>query len=150
MAHHGWSRFHRREQGELRPRTPASGAAVMVSHGSSLMVVCFKRREEELAFCMAGINQWREPSSLAAVEALRLCRSAPQQVFIWTDCMFVVNGFARGRRRRHLSHADLWEELWKARDAIGPPVSFHQVWRSHATEAEIAAGLISPMEAYVE
>ena len=50
-------------RGELRPKTPASGAAVMVSHGSSLMVVCLKHREEELAFCMAGINQWREPSS---------------------------------------------------------------------------------------
>ena len=40
------------------------------------------------------------------------------------------------------------EEFWKAHDAIGPPVLFHKVWRSHATEAEIAAGLISPLEAY--
>ena len=42
---------------------------------------------------------------LAAVVALELCVNATQQVIIWTDCMFVVNGFARGRRRRHLSHA---------------------------------------------
>ena len=62
--------------------------------------------------------------------------------------MFVINGFARGRRRKHLSHADLWEEFWKAHDAIGPPVTLHKVWRSHATEAEIAAGLFSPPEAY--
>ena len=27
-------------------------------------------------------------------------------------------------------------------------VQFHKVWRSHATEAEIAAGLIAPLEAY--
>ena len=82
---------------------------------------------------------------LAAVEALRSCRSATQQVFIWTDCMFVVNGFARGRRRKHLTHADLWEEFWKAHDAIAPsPVLFHKVWRSHATKAEIAAELILP------
>ena len=54
---------------------------------------------------------------LAAVEALRLCRSATQQVFIWTDCMFVVNGFARGRRRKYLTHADLWEEFWRGHDA---------------------------------
>ena len=31
-----------------------------------------------------------------------------------------------------MSHADL----------------LHKVWRSHATEAEIAAGLIAPLEAY--
>ena len=62
--------------------------------------------------------------------------------------MFVVNGFARGRRRKHLTHADLWEEFWKAHDAIGPPVLFHKVWRSHAAQAEIAAGLISPLESY--
>ena len=47
-----------------------------------------------------------------------------------------------------MTHADLWEEYWKADDAIGPPVLFHKVWRSHATQAEIAAGLISPLEAY--
>ena len=62
--------------------------------------------------------------------------------------MFVVNGFARGRRRKHLSHVDLWVDIWKAHDAIGPPVLFHKVWRSHATEAEIRAGLISPLEAH--
>ena len=72
----------------------------------------------------AGILHGRNQSAaraelLAAIEALRLCKSATQQVFIWTDCMFVVNGFARGRRRKHLSHADLWEEFWKAHDAIG-------------------------------
>ena len=81
---------------------------------------------------------------LAAVEALRLCKSATQQVFIWTDCMFVVNGFTRGRRK----DAGLWGGFWKAHDATGPPVLFHKVWRSHATQAEIAAGLISPLEAY--
>ena len=47
-----------------------------------------------------------------------------------------------------MTHADLWEEFWKAHDAIAPPVLFHKVWRSHATEGEIAAGLISPLEAY--
>ena len=85
---------------------------------------------------------------LAAVEALRLARRATQQVVIWTDCMFVINGFARGRRKKHLSHADLWEEFWTAHDVIGPPILFHKFWRSHATEAEIAAGPISPLEAY--
>ena len=34
---------------------------------------------------------------LAAVVALELCVNATQQVIIWTDCMFVINGFARGR-----------------------------------------------------
>ena len=85
---------------------------------------------------------------LAAVVALELCVNATQQVTIWTDCMFVVNGFARGRRRRHLSHTDLWEKFWKAHDAINPPVLVHKVWRSHVTTAEITAGLISPLEAY--
>ena len=47
-----------------------------------------------------------------------------------------------------MTNADQWEEFWKAHDAIGPPVLFHKVWRSRATEAEIAAGLISPLEAY--
>ena len=84
---------------------------------------------------------------LAAVVALELCVNATQQVIIWTDCMFVVNGFARGRRRRHLSHADLWLKFWKAHDAINPPVLVHKVWRSHVTTAEITAGIISPLEA---
>ena len=101
----------------------------------------------------AGILHGRNQSVaraelLGAVEALRFAKKATQQVVIWTDCMFVINGFARGRRRKHLSHADLWEEFWKAHDAIGPPVLLHKVWRSHATEAEIAAGLFSPLEAY--
>ena len=47
-----------------------------------------------------------------------------------------------------MSHADLWEEFWQAHDAIGPPVLLHKVWRSHATEAEIAAGIISLLEAH--
>ena len=85
---------------------------------------------------------------LAAVVALELCVNATQQVTIWTDCMFVVNGFARGRRRRHLSHADLWLKFWKAHDGINPPVLVHKVWRSHVTTAEITAGIISPLEAY--
>ena len=85
---------------------------------------------------------------LAAVVALELCANATQRVIIWTDCMFVVNGFARGRRRRHLTHADLWERFWKAHDAISPPVLVHKVWRSHVTTAEITAGLVSPLEAY--
>ena len=97
---------------------------------------------------MAGLSQLQEPNSLLQSRPLGCAGVLKQQVFIWTDCMFVVNGFARGRRRRHLTHADLWEEFWKAHDAIGPPVLFHKVWRSHATEAEIAAGLISPLEAY--
>ena len=62
----------------------------------------------------AGILHGRNESVaraqlLAAVEALLLCRGATQQVFIWTDCMFVVNGITSGRRRKLLSHADLWK-----------------------------------------
>ena len=59
--------------------------------------------------------------------------------------MFEVTGFASGKRRKHLSHADLWEDFC---DAIGPPMLVQKVWRSHVTEAETAAGLISPLEAY--
>ena len=70
---------------------------------------------------------------LAAVVGLELCANGTQQIIIWTDCMFVVNGFARGRRRRHLSHADLWLKFWKAHDAINPPVLVHKAWRSHVT-----------------
>ena len=62
--------------------------------------------------------------------------------------MFVINEFARGRPRKHVSHADHWEEFWDAHGAIGPPVLVHKVWRSHVAEAEIAAGLTPPLEAY--
>ena len=62
--------------------------------------------------------------------------------------MFVLHGFAGGRRRKHLSHADPWKDFWIAYDAIGPRVSLYKVWKGHVTEAEIAAGLISPLEAY--
>ena len=57
----------------------------------------------------AGILHGRNQSVARA--KLRLSMKATRQVFIWTDCMFVINGFARGRRRKHLSHADLWEEF---------------------------------------
>ena len=83
----------------------------------------------------------------AAVVALQLRANATQHVIIWSDCMFVVNRFARGRRSEHLSHADLWKDFWNACDSIGPLVLVHKVWRSHVTEGEIAAGLISPLEA---
>ena len=75
-------------------------------------------------------------------------QQSTRQVIIWTDCMFVINGFARGRRRKQLSNADLWEEFWKAHDVIGPPILLHKVWRSNATETEITAVLVSPLEAY--
>ena len=84
---------------------------------------------------------------LAAVVAHQLCAKATQQVIIWSDCMFVLHGFARGRRRKHLSHADPWKDFWIAHDAIGPRVSLYKVWKGRVTEAEIAAGLISPLEA---
>ena len=65
-----------------------------------------------------------------------------------SDCMFVINGFARGRRNKHPSRADPWKDFWNAHEAIGPLVLVHKVWRSHVTEGEIAAGLISPLEAH--
>ena len=94
---------------------------------------------------MGKLDPLSEPNSLPAVV---FCARATQQIIIWTDCMFVINGFARGRRRKHLSHADLWKEFWDAHDVIGPPVLVHKVWRSHVTETEIAAVLISLLEAY--
>ena len=134
---------------ELKPKIPASGAAVMVSHGSIFSDGGLLNTLGGRAGILHGRNQSvAKVELLAAMEALRLCRSATQQVFIWTDCLFVVSGFARGRRRKKLTHADLWEEFWRAQDAIGTPVLLHKVWRSHATKAEIAAGLISPLEAY--
>ena len=77
---------------------------------------------------------------LAAAVAQQLCAKATQQVIIWSDCMFVLNVSARGRRRKHLSHADLWKDFWNAYDAVGSPVLVHKVWKSHVTEVEIAAG----------
>ena len=102
----------------LRPKTPASDVAVMVSHGSFLMMACLTRFEGELAFCMAGINQWQEPNSSQQLKPSDCAGEHAASHHLDTDCMFVVNGFARGRRRKHLTHADLWEEFWKAHDAI--------------------------------
>ena len=106
--------------GALRPKTPASaavgfGVAWILSNGGLLNTLGGS----------AGILHSRNQSMaraelLAAVEALQLSKSATQQVFIWTDCLFVINGFARGRRRKHLTHADVWEE---AHDAIALPLS---------------------------
>ena len=49
---------------------------------------------------------------LAAVVALELCANATQQVIIWTDCMFVVNGFARGEKKETpVSHRSMVEVL---------------------------------------
>ena len=60
--------------GALRPKTPASGAAVMVSHGSSLTVVCLSTLGGR-AGILHGTNQSvARAELLAAVEALRLCQ----------------------------------------------------------------------------
>ena len=99
-------------------------------------------KDPRLRRCGHGVAWFLWNQSVARAELLVV------QVFIWTDCLFVVNSFARGRRRKHFTHADLWEEFWRAHDAIGIPVLLQKVWGSHATEAEIAAGLISPLEAY--
>ena len=146
-GHHGWSRLHRRERGaetkDPRPRRCGFGVAWILSNGGLLHTLGGRAGKLH-----GRIQSVARAELFAAVEVLRFCRSATQQVFNWTDCMFVINGFARGRRRKHLCHADPWDEFWKAHDAVGPSVLFHKVWRSHATEAEIAAGLISPLEAY--
>ena len=111
------------ETKDPRHRRCGFGVAWILSNGGLLSTLGGR------AGILHGKNQSvARAELLAAVEALRLCKSATQQVFIWTDCMFVVNGFARGRRRKHLSHADLWEEFWKAHDAIGPLVLLHKVW----------------------
>ena len=111
--------FSQTGAGALRPKTPALVAVVLVTRGSFQMV-----RLLSTLGGRAGILHGRNQSVaraelLAAVEALRLCKRATQQVFIWADCIFVIGGFATGRRRKHLSHADLWEEFWNAHDAIG-------------------------------
>ena len=133
--------------GARKPKIPDSTAVVVEWSGSWLTAACSTRWEEEQGSYMEGYRPSPGAELLAAVVALQLCVNATQQVTIWTDCMFVVNGFARGRRRRHLTHADLWEDFWKAH-AIRPPVQVHKVWRSHVTTAENTAGLISPLEAY--
>ena len=99
----------------------------------------------------AGILHGRNQSVaraelLAAVDAFRLCSSAAQQIVIWTDCMFVVNGFAKGGRRRHLCHARNLESSRRHRPP--PPLSCStRSGESTPPEAEIAARLISPFEA---
>ena len=84
--------------GELRPKTPASGVAgfgsAWIFSDGGLLNTLLHGRNQSVA----------RAELLAVVEALRLCKSAAQHVFISTDCMFVVNGFARGRRRKHLTH----------------------------------------------
>ena len=81
--------------GELRPKTPrlrrcGYGVAWIFSDGGLLTL-------EGRAGSLHGKNQSvARVELLAAVEALRLCRSVTQQVFNWTDCMFVVNGSPEG------------------------------------------------------
>ena len=140
--------FSQTGAGALRPKTPrlrrcGFGVAWILSNGGLLSALGGR----------AGILHGRNQSVaraelLAVVEALQLRRKATQQIIIWTDRTFMIFGFARGRRKKHLSHADLWEDFWKAHDVIGPSILFHKVWRSHGTEAEIAAGLTSPLEAH--
>ena len=58
------------------------------------------------------------------------------------DRLYVLRQRLRQREAEETLDTRLWEEFRKAHDAIGPTVLFHKVWRSHATQAEIAAGLI--------
>ena len=105
----------------LRPKTSASVAVVLVSLGSSRRVALLSTLGGRAGILHCRNQSVARTELLAAVEALRLSRKATRQVIIWTDCMFVINGFARGRQRKHSSHAYRWEEFWKAHDANGPP-----------------------------
>ena len=103
------------ETKDPRLRRCGFGVAWILSNGGLLSTLGGR------AGTLHGRNQSvAKAELLTAVEALRFCRRAMQQVIIWTDCMFVINGFARGRRRKHLSHADLWEDFWEAHDVFGP------------------------------
>ena len=96
---------------------------------------------------MAGISQLQEPNS--SLQSTPFCSEVLRSRFSFGPIVCSSSTVSpEGDGGDHLTHADLWEEFWIAHDAIGPPVLFHKVWRSHATEAEITAGLVSPLEAY--
>ena len=107
--------------GELRPETTASAAVALVSRGSFRMVACLARWEEELAYYMAETNQWQEPNSSQQLKPSNWPGKLRSRFSSGPIVCSSINGFARGRRWKHLSHADLWEEFWKAHDAIGTP-----------------------------
>ena len=89
------------ETKDPRLRRCGFGVAWILSNGSLLSTL-----GGSAGILHGRIQSVARAELLAAVEALRLARRATQQVVIWTDCMLVINGFARGRRRKHLSHAD--------------------------------------------
>ena len=85
------------ETKDPRLRRCGFGVAWILSNGGLLSTL------GGIAGMLHGRNQSVARAELpAAVEALRICRKATRQVIIWTDCMFMMNGFARGRRRKHL------------------------------------------------
>ena len=94
--------------GALKPRIPDSAAVAMEWPGYYPTEALLNTLGGRAGILHGKVQSVARAELLAAVVALELCVNATQQVIIWTDCMFVVNGFARGRRRKHLSHADLW------------------------------------------
>ena len=71
-----------------------------------------------------------------------LLRHALPPLTIHVDCKAVVDGWTRGQEWTEASSrpdADLWRELWRLADDIGPGVQL-QKCKGHATEADVQHG----------
>ena len=98
---------------------------------------------------MAEINQWQEPNSTQQLQPFDYAGKS-YAASHHLDGLYVCD--QRFRQRRDLGNTcpTLTNGKSSARltTPSAPPSCSTRFWRSHATEAEIAAGLISPLEAH--
>ena len=121
----------------LRPRIPVSAVVATAWRGSWRTVAHV--RENSIR------GQGGTPGSGRRPSAMRESYTASYHLVRLHVCTQRV----RQRKTEETSvPRDPWRDFWNAYDAIGPRVSLYKVWKGHVTGAEIAAGLISPLEAY--
>ena len=133
------------ETKDLRFRRCGYGVACVLANGGTLHTLGGRART------LHGKTQSVAMAELpAAVVALQLYARATQQVIIRTDRMFVINWFARGRRRKRLSHADLCEDfLERSRCHRSAGLGTQSLEKPrHGSRNCCWTGLISPLEAY--
>ncbi len=83
-----------------------------------------------------------------AIGALKRLHRATRPVTIWVDCLDLAKGWEAGPKAGRTTNADLWEMFWNEIGNTPTKVRVRKVWKSHATAKEMAAGLITRLEAF--
>ena len=90
----------------------------------------------------------------AAMQVIRLAVGAFEAggsalgLDIRVDAAYVVKGFLKQRTGIHSYNQQAWLQFWHWRSLYPGPVTVTRIWKSHATELDVAAGCIPPLDLF--